>query len=168
LFTPVRIVVEAIDMANQQQLAIPRHGPDAWNVYRQAHPDSKVDLCQADLRRAILEETDLRDSDLTGANLAAARLAGSDLTGANITIARLTGADLLLASVRGGDLDAADLVGANLEGADLRGANRKGALLVGANLPRAAYSTEDKVVRWTGRCGPMCATATSIVDSRFT
>jgi len=31
-----------------------------------------------------------------------------------------------------------------------------------------AYSTENKVVRWTGRCGPMCATATSVVDSRFT
>ena len=31
-----------------------------------------------------------------------------------------------------------------------------------------AYSTENKVVRWTGRCAPMCATATSVVDSRVT
>jgi hypothetical protein len=27
------------------------------------------------------------------------------------------------------------------------------------------YFTENKAVRWTGRCGPMCATATSVVDS---
>jgi hypothetical protein len=31
-----------------------------------------------------------------------------------------------------------------------------------------AYFMENKVVRWTGRCGPMCATATSVVDSRVT
>jgi Pentapeptide repeats (8 copies) len=127
-------------MANEQQLAILRHGPGAWNVYRQVHPDSRVDLRQADLRQAVLEETNLRGADLTGANLAAARLAGSDLSGANLTLARLTGADLRLASLSGGDLDAADLVGANLEGADMRGANLQGVLLVGANLARADLS----------------------------
>src|SRR6516225_546987 len=31
-----------------------------------------------------------------------------------------------------------------------------------------AYSTENKVVRLTGRCAPMCATTTSVVDSRVT
>ena len=31
-----------------------------------------------------------------------------------------------------------------------------------------AYFTENKVVHWTGRSGPMCATATSVVGSRFT
>jgi hypothetical protein len=31
-----------------------------------------------------------------------------------------------------------------------------------------AYFMGNKVVRWTGRCGPMCATATSVVDSRYT
>jgi hypothetical protein len=70
----VRIVVEAIDMANEQQLAILKHGPGVWNVYRQVHLESTVDLRQADLRQAVLEEVDFHGADLTGANLAAARV----------------------------------------------------------------------------------------------
>jgi len=127
-------------MANQEQLAILRRGSDVWNVYRQVHPGSRVDLRQADLRQAVLAEANLNAADLFGANLAAANLMRSDLTGADLRLAKLTGADLRLADLRGGNLDAADLVGANLEGGDLRGANLQGVLLVGANLARADLS----------------------------
>jgi hypothetical protein len=43
---------------------------------------------------------------------------------------------------------------------------------LGIALPKVlsrvrAFFTENRVVPWTGLCGPMCATATSVVASRF-
>lgn len=63
-----------------------------WNSYRADHPEIRIHLQNADLRKARLE---------------GAKLSGADLEGA-----QLEGADLFAA-----DMKKADLRGANLEGA---------------------------------------------------
>ncbi|MHC4324204.1 MAG: pentapeptide repeat-containing protein [Planctomycetota bacterium] len=116
-----------------------------WNSYRADHPEIRIHLQNADLRRTRLEGVKLSGADLEGAqfegaDLFAADLKKADLKGANLEKANLWGATLCEA-----DLDGASFVSANLENADLRGANLEKANLWGANLEGAIVetSTED-------------------------
>jgi len=147
-------------MANDEHLAIVKHGAEVWNEWRarpkarRFRPDlrgadlnganlSGVNLTEADLRQAHLSraqlveanlrEADLREADLKGAWLFSAKLVKANLSRADLTEAKLGMADLTDAKLSGANLREADFVKANLTETDLRGAN-----LVGAYLDRAS------------------------------
>lgn len=80
-------------------------------------------LVEADLEEVWMPRSSLRKANLSGANLRhsvlnQANLSGADLIGANLRNARLRESNL-----RGADLTKADLTEAKLSGADLSGAN---------------------------------------------
>ena len=130
-------------MANEEHLNILKQGVEAWNKWREEHPDIRPDLPEADLREANLRGADLRKADLRKADLRRAFLIEADLREADFGRADLRGADL-----RGADLLQVDLSGALLSRADLFGANLSEALfsradLLQANLSRADLSGAD-------------------------
>jgi pentapeptide repeat protein len=85
--------------------------------------ESGADLCDADLRGAVLRGADLRDAVLRDAVL--------------------RGADLRGAVLRGADLRGADLRGAVLRGADLRGAVLRGAPVI-PNIHQTIYAAASR------------------------
>ncbi len=95
-------------MANQEHVDLLKQGVEAWNQWRNEHPDTKPDLLEASLAETTLVEADLRGALLDRANLRKADLSGADLRGA---------------SLREADFSEAFLGGTNFSGADLRGAN---------------------------------------------
>jgi uncharacterized protein YjbI with pentapeptide repeats len=83
-------------MANQDHLDKLREGVNAWNHWRQDHPQiipdlSGAELTGADLQRANLTGANLRDASLLRANLKEASFDGADLRGANLAEASLSG-----------------------------------------------------------------------------
>jgi hypothetical protein len=97
--------------------------------------ENPVDLTEAELPSAMLED----------ASLAGARLPGVNLERANLRAVWFEGADLRATDLTGADLEAAKLSYASLEDADLRGAllvrvKAIGTSFVGANLAGADMS----------------------------
>jgi hypothetical protein len=86
-------------MADEEQLRILKQGPEAWNAWRQAQPDRRPDLREANISKANLRGAALREADLIRANLV-----GTDLREANLRGADLIGADLREADLREADL----------------------------------------------------------------
>jgi hypothetical protein len=108
-----------------------------WNKYRAEHPETKINLQNADLRRASLEgvqfgKGNFRGARFEGANLFAVDFRNADLRKANFQEANLWGATFTEANLEG-----ARFVSANLENADLRRANIERANFRGANLEEA-------------------------------
>ena len=135
-------------MANPEHLAILQQGVEAWNAWRQEHPEVQPDLDRADLSGGKLMEADLTKAVLLGVDLFGADLTQADLFGANLAQADLFGADLTQADLFGADLSGADLSGADLSGADLTeavlfGANLTQAVLTRAVLTRADFTDAD-------------------------
>ena len=95
-------------MANPEHIAALTSDVDQWNQQREADPNFRPELA---------------DADLHGANLLLANLTDSDLRRADLSMANLKGADLRRADLRGANLVGARLIGADFEGADLRAAN---------------------------------------------
>lgn len=128
-------------MADQEQAALLRQGAEAWNAWREKHPQVVIDLKDADLTHCFLER-----ANLFGAHLERANLANSVLKMANFTSAHLEGACLaftdlqdavlVFAHCNGGDFRVANLADAVLEDAELEGAN-----LSHANLEGAVFSS---------------------------
>jgi len=117
-------------MANEEQLRrLKVDGVAAWNKWREANPDEKIDLSGADLGGAALGGAEFGDAYLGGA-----RFIGADLTEANFSGAGLLAADLRVATVIGANLKDAAFTGARFEKADLTAANLDGADLGEANL----------------------------------
>ena len=105
-------------MANEEHLAILEQGVEAWNKWREEHPNIPPDL-----RGANLVGADLREANLRHANLSEAHLYDANLTKAYLSEADLTRADLRHAYLNGANLDWATLDWATLNGADLREAD---------------------------------------------
>lgn len=93
-----------------------------------------VDLKEARLEKAILNNTYLQGADLGMAYLQGANLWGTHLQEAQLLMARLQGADLRDACLQGADLRMAYLQGANLIVAHLQGADLSMARLQEAYL----------------------------------
>ncbi len=125
-------------MANEEHLRILKEGVEAWNRWREEHPDVRVDL-----RRAKLHGADLHGADLRGANLRLADLSGADLSEAKLWQADFRGARLRGADLHGADLGGADLYEADLSGAFLVEADLGWAKLGGADLRRANLYSAD-------------------------
>ena len=104
-----------------------------------------LDLHQVDLRNAALGAAHLEEAILVGAHLEGATLWDSHLEEAILTAAHLEEADL-----GGAHLEGATLVDAHLEGAYLEGAHLEGADLMRAHLDRATWREvfTDSSTRW--------------------
>ena len=101
-------------MANQEHLDILTQGVEAWNQWRQEHPEVRPNLEGAKLRQANLISADLTRADLGGADCSRANFEDASLGGADFAHANLTGANL-----RGADLVDAYLFNTNLTEANL-------------------------------------------------
>lgn len=116
-------------MADQEHLNILKQGIEAWNEWRQQHPEILPDLREAFLDDADLSFANRRPRNLSFANLSRANLSRALLSRTNLSYTNLSGAFLNSANLRN-----ALLYDANLSGADLSGTNLYGANLYGANL----------------------------------
>ena len=143
-------------------VGILRHGPSAWNAWRQKNPTAVPNLAgialeaserqlgpthggPINLKAALLRDAELRFATLTTADLAAADLSGADLAHARLDHADLRGANLSASCLDYANLDGADLSGLSLRRASLRftslaAANLEAADLAGANLTHARLS----------------------------
>nr|WP_290221322.1 pentapeptide repeat-containing protein [Trichocoleus desertorum] len=145
-------------MANLEHVALLRQGVEAWNRWREKHPDvnpdlsvlsfSGINLDGFDLHNTILWGSNfggssLREALLTRASLQRAYLFGVDLTGADLRGAFLSEAALGPANLYEADLSSADLLQANLSGACLYGAKLHKANLTKADLTGANFTNAD-------------------------
>jgi uncharacterized protein YjbI with pentapeptide repeats len=149
-----RRMLKGRDMANEEHVALLRHGVNDWNKWRRenpsVHPDLTgatlpgINLAKADLDRASLAAADLseanlnrahlHDANLTDTNLSGANLENADLFNACLKRARLIGANLCYASINETDLSEANLTRANLNGAIVSKANLADADLTEATI----------------------------------
>ena len=123
-------------MANQEHLALLMQGRDAWNKWRQEHPEIQPDLTKANLVGADLGMIDFSRTNLVKANLSRANLVMANFHEADLKDANLWGAVLKLAHLSNADLSNACLRDTELEAANFTNANLCGAYLNGATLVR--------------------------------
>jgi len=102
-----------------------------------------IDLRQADLRDAMLQDANLAGCSLREVEMSRANLQGSDLSSSDLQGANLEGADLSSAILAGSSMRGAFLPGANLQATDLTGANLRGTDLSEANLNGADLGNSD-------------------------
>jgi hypothetical protein len=103
----------------------------------------RVDLRNANLRGALLENTHLERSDLSGSDLQ-----WSHLEGAHLERADLASTNLQWAYLNQAHLDGANLVGANLTGTELSGTDLRDALVYNRDaLKRARDTTPEQVAQ---------------------
>ena len=95
-------------------LDIIRQGANAWNVWRDKHPDVKPALSYA-----MLDNANLSHANLTYANLSFASLRGANLTAADLRFANLSDANLNEADLSSADLRFTNLSDARLDQTDL-------------------------------------------------
>ena len=132
-------------MAREDQVALLKQGPQAWNAWRREQPNAIVDLSAGALRGL-----NLAGADLSGADLRDADLRGTVLNGSNLAGAHLEGANLFKATLDDADLYKCDLSGAEflhcgqLEVAqNWQSANRDEGLACGAAIPVMADDNAD-------------------------
>jgi uncharacterized protein YjbI with pentapeptide repeats len=130
-------------MANEEHLALLKHGVETWNEWRKNNPTQHVDLSGASLPGANLDKAKLSEANLTGANLGGANLYLANLRRANLNKADLRSANLGKSNLRGASLRGANLRVANLYKADLYEANLRGANVKNADLQRAKLGNTD-------------------------
>ena len=121
-------------MANEEQLAILRQGVEVWNKWREENPDIKIDLTEAILHRAELNDVSFYLANLSGAELTEASLRNADLGGTNLSNANLRGADIRWANISEANLSGAKLNGANLVGSNLSETHFEDADLTGCQV----------------------------------
>lgn len=154
-------------MANPQHVDLLKQGVEAWNVWRELHPEIQPDLSGAELSELDLSRAYLADShlhaqaaakrqdpfepaspglNLQGANLDEAHLFNVKLDGANLSYASLKGAEIICdfsrANFHGAKLqqvvfDSYNAFDLDLSQADLSGANLRGVHMSGSNLREA-------------------------------
>lgn len=130
-------------MANPEHLKILEQGVEVWNRWREANPEIRPDLIEAELGKKGPFTTDPEMIDLKGINLSGAKLSGAYLCVVDMSSADLSCVDLsdaTLGILQGNVCSPrhkARLVGANLKSADLNGANLSGAILEQADLSQS-------------------------------
>lgn len=144
------MIDDALKVLDRPHLAHLEPGIEAWNQWRQAHPECRPNLCGIQRRFARLQgidltHTDLRHADLQGANFIHADLRGADLRGAKLIWAKMTGVSLAVADLRDADLTGVELQGADLSDADLSHARLRNAFLQGADLSKTKGLKEEQL-----------------------
>ena len=103
--------------------------PEDWSFSSHIGKDLRnVELPNANLKRAVFD-----NSDMEGANLSGSDLRNASLQGTNLMKAALDGADLRGARLLKAKLGLSNLQGARLDGADMRGIRGRYAIWRGAN-----------------------------------
>jgi len=153
-------------MANPEHLEIIKQGVDAWNAWRQEHPEIEPNLANADLNEMRLNEanlnnTDLRRADLQNTDFRGADMIRADLRAANISkasfnLAKLSEANFSEAYLRESDFSEADLrrayfirtdlVRVDLWQTNLNRADFRWSYIIGSDLKRATLNQSD--LRW--------------------
>lgn len=113
-------------------------GVDAWNDWRNQHPEIKPNLIAVQLSEADLANANLENAKLIGADLSEA-----DLTNASLRFAELQGVNLKGAKLKGALLEGANLAGADLKEVDISGMDLRNMKLIGINLKEATLEKCD-------------------------
>lgn len=137
---------------NDKHLSVVQQGARAIAKWREGHPETRLELCKANLAGANLRGANLSGADLDEALLGRANLASANLRDGSLRKANLEGALLREASLVGANLIetnlcdvnfrqanlvASELCSANLTGSNLRDADLRKADLTGANFRMA-------------------------------
>src|SRR5688572_23623270 len=112
-------------MANPEHICILEQGVQAWNAWRESHPDVMPDLTRASLAQEILDGYNFSGCDMRYANLAASCLDGTNLKHADMRYVALVKACLDSASLEGADLRHAILNSAKINQDELAKARTK-------------------------------------------
>lgn len=123
-----RAILRGVDLRNADLCNANLRGAVLYDV------DLRANLCGANLYEAYLRNVNLCNANLSEANLSEANLCNANLCGANLLEANLCGTIMCGTVLRDAILCGARLFGANLRDADLCGANLHGADLRGADL----------------------------------
>jgi uncharacterized protein YjbI with pentapeptide repeats len=119
------------DFGIKEQLRLLDTGVEAWNAWREKHPEIEIHLASASLR-----DRNLKGIDLSGANIEHANFGGSDLTNANLARAQARAALFPKANVGGADFSRCHLTGASFFEAYAAQANFARAVMAEATLDR--------------------------------
>ena len=125
-------------MANEEHLARLKQGVEAWNKWREVHPQLRPDLTRATLTGVDLSGADLHDATLIETTFHQATLRRADFTRADLTRATLVRTDLSRA-----ELAEAHLVDTLISAANLTEAFLVDAYLVRADFYRATLTRAD-------------------------
>ena len=106
--------------------------------FRKARLD-RFDLRHVDLKNARLDSSSLRDTRLNSALMSGASLVGAEADAADMSAAVLEQANLTGATMAGANLSSAILTGVRMESAQLDGANLRNAVLEDADLRNASF-----------------------------
>jgi hypothetical protein len=106
-------------LANPEHVEILKQGVEAWNKWRDEHPEVMPTLSDGYIGSADLRGADLSDAYLRGADLGGAKLIGANLYRADLTDAYLRGANLSRSYLSRTDFFRADLAQANFTGVNL-------------------------------------------------
>jgi hypothetical protein len=151
-------------MANEEHVNIVLQGEKAIALWREMHPNSKLDLTGANLRRADLVRANLNDAILQDANLEWADLRWADLIQADLSGAQLSRSDFHKA-----DMFAASLARANLSDANFEDANCQGVDFDSSMLSHTRFLNVDlrgaKGLSATKHFGPSFIDAETIAKS---
>ncbi len=120
-------------------LELIEQGVDAWNRWREEHPDENPELESAYLFEKSLQGINFRSANLSRACLIGTNLQGADLTGADLkgvyaSSANLQGARLAAANLQDGNFSEANLAQADLSDVVTDNANFTNACLEGTCL----------------------------------
>jgi hypothetical protein len=127
-------------MPNDEHVALPKKGADAWNKWRNENTSVRPDLSGPKLSGRDLNCANLNQAKLNGAHLDGTSLGGADLSAADLSGTVLSKARLTMANLSAADLSGADLRGADLRGANICGANLTVATMTGADLREAVLA----------------------------
>ncbi len=150
-------------MANPEHLSIFKKGREAWNLWREEHPEihpdlsglsapeadldgfhfEACDLSRSDLRKCRLRQCCFRESDLFQAYLSETDLSGSDFEAAVLRQADLRNAQGLDVNFRKAGLNSARLEEAVLEESNFYGADLSQVSAFRSNLSRSNFSDAD-------------------------
>jgi uncharacterized protein YjbI with pentapeptide repeats len=140
-----RLIAE-IWVANETHFAVLHEGVEAWNRWRESHPDTRPDLSSVSLSWLSLSDANLGHSSLNGSHLNHTQLMRADLYRATLASASLYAADfrnarIVEASFTGANMTKADLREAEISFTDFTGAhlvesNFEGAKLIGSDLSK--------------------------------
>ncbi len=113
-------------MPSQEQVDTLKKGVEEWNQWREANPDSEIDLSDGDLRGANLKGANLNGANMAGAKLQFSNLSGAQLEKANLDRAKFQEVNMQNAQFPGAVVTHCNFMEANVQGANFEGADLSG------------------------------------------
>jgi uncharacterized protein YjbI with pentapeptide repeats len=133
--------VEVDDMANREYLKIIQQGVDAWNEWREKHPEAIPDLSNTNISNNNLNYANLNYANLSFVNFDNAKLSNANLNGANLSRATLNQANLSFADLSFIKFSHVDLSNANISNANIIDTTLSGANFTNARVDGLSLET---------------------------